>query len=252
MGRALKITLGIVGALALACGIGGAVLMSQFPSPQGDRLDPVDGIVGLDTGGSYVWVVRGETGAVVIDAGLDRDGTAIKGVLAEWNLTPDDVKAFLLTHAHGDHVMALNAFPKARVLADKKDRALLLHERLIQSQFGAFAADMMDAPDPTQVIEIFERAVPFEIDGLSFRPVHVPGHTLGSTAFVHDKVVFSGDAVCSSGDGVMVLPAFISEDFELVMESLGAFASMNVDTMLDGHAGITTGPKSKIAAFLGE
>ena len=105
-------------------GVGGVVLVvivalvglvgwviSSMPSSQGARVEIREGLVGVDTGGSYAWIVQTEGGAVLVDAGMDPEATALKAELAAMGLSPDDVHTVLLTHAHGDHTAGLGQFP---------------------------------------------------------------------------------------------------------------------------------------------
>ena len=59
----------------------------------------------------------GDHEAALVDAGMDKAGSAILAELARHGLEPGDVKAILLTHGHHDHAGAVGRFPNAQVMA---------------------------------------------------------------------------------------------------------------------------------------
>ena len=72
--KILWTALAVIAAFALL--LGWTVL--QFPHMSDvPRLELIPGVVGIETGGSYVWVIRTAHGAALIDAGMDPQGKAI-------------------------------------------------------------------------------------------------------------------------------------------------------------------------------
>src|ERR1051325_1943765 len=49
------------------------------------------------------YMIRTPGGLVLVDAGMDSDGADVQAGLDALGLTPDAVKAILLTHWHNDH-----------------------------------------------------------------------------------------------------------------------------------------------------
>ena len=66
----------------------------------GPRVEVIPGVVGIEAGGAYAWIVRTSHGAVLIDAGLDATGAAILAELKAQSVEPGQVHAVLITHGH--------------------------------------------------------------------------------------------------------------------------------------------------------
>jgi hydroxyacylglutathione hydrolase len=62
----------------------------------------------------------------------------------------------------------------------------------------AHASDVSRVPSQTERVE---EGTPFEVAGISFTPLHVPGHTLGAVAYCVDGAVFTGDTLFVAGCG---------------------------------------------------
>jgi hypothetical protein len=99
--KIIKRTLGILGVLVLIPVLRFAVLFATREPPDGPRVPAGPGIVGIEAGGAYAWIVRTPHGAVLIDAGLDASGAAILGELAAEHVAPRDVLAVLRAFTAG-------------------------------------------------------------------------------------------------------------------------------------------------------
>ena len=125
---------------------------------------------------NYSYLVWNEGGreAVVVDPG---EADPVLGALEARHL---ELVGVLATHGHSDHVGGVSdlagRFPSLRVFGHRSDRLPAL----------------TDAVD---------HAKDFEVAGLRFRVLHVPGHTRGSVAFVAEDAVFTGDTLFVAGCG---------------------------------------------------
>lgn len=127
---------------------------------------------------AYLVVAEGSKDAIVVDpsevepvvAALEREGLTLVGILA--------------THHHFDHVGGnaglLEKFGSMPVYGSKYD------------------ADEKRVPGQTVAVEDGSK---FDIAGLSFRSLFVPGHTLGAIAYVVEDAVFTGDTMFVAGCG---------------------------------------------------
>lgn len=151
------------------------------------RVDRVvtSGTFSLD-GGTWevdnnVWIVGDDVECVVIDAAHDADPivAAVAGRA---------VKAVLLTHAHDDHISAvdsLRAATGAPAYLHPEDRVLW---------------DKVYPEGPDR--ELADGDV-FEVAGVTLRTVHTPGHAPGACCFHSAElgVVFTGDTLFHGGPG---------------------------------------------------
>ena len=71
--KTILIVLGVVVALPF---LAFAALFAMREPPDGPRVEAEAGVVGIEAGGAYIWIVRTPHGAMLIDAGLDAQGVA--------------------------------------------------------------------------------------------------------------------------------------------------------------------------------
>jgi len=121
-----------------------------------------------------------------------------------------NVAAFLLTHCHGDHIGALAAlkaaFPAAPVYCPEEEVEWLAKPTLNLSYFLGHA---ITAPPPEKIVR--DNDV-IDIAGISFKAIHVPGHSPGGTAYYvaaegkEPAHLFCGDILFANSIGRTDLP----------------------------------------------
>ncbi len=125
---------------------------------------------------AYVLLAPGSKRALVVDPG---EAEPVTRALDELGVT---LGAILATHHHLDHVGGNPAltqrYPDVKVFGHVSDRGRI----------------------PAQT-EFVEHGQEFEIEGLPFRALHIPGHTLGALAYVGSGAVFTGDTLFAAGCG---------------------------------------------------
>lgn len=195
------------------------------PSHGGVRVDRVvtSGTFELD-GGSWevdnnVWVVGDERECVVIDAAHDAD--AILEVVGDRK-----VRAILLTHAHNDHINAVDDLRKATGA-----KAHLHPEGRVVwaiSQDGSPDATLADGQE-------------FHVGDVALRVLHTPGHAPGACSFHASALhaVFTGDTLFAGGPGATGR-SFSS--FDQIIESIRTrLLTLPAGTkVLTGHGDATT------------
>jgi len=130
---------------------------------------------------------------VVIDPG--DEGEKILRVLRETGLT---IEYILNTHAHLDHVLAVQA------VKDGTGAAFCLHEadlpllNMLPMQAAMFGLSVKGVP---KVDRFLKHGDTLTLDDLSFRVLHTPGHTPGGVSFFTGKAVFVGDALFAGSIG---------------------------------------------------
>ena len=157
------------------------------------------------------WVVgnRRTREAICIDPGDQADD--ILHMAAEMGVT---IKVIANSHAHLDHVLGV------REVQAKTGAPFLLHRddleiarSLVESakRFG-IEADPAPAPD-----HFLDEGDSVDVDGLSLRVFHTPGHTQGSICYYANQLLFSGDTLFRGSIGRTNLPG---GDYEQEMASI--------------------------------
>ncbi len=161
--------------------------------------------------GTNCYVVRAERGAaeaVVIDPGAD--ATSLRLEIARMGVA---VAGILITHTHYDHIGAV---------------ADLAEATGAPVSISASEAAVLTSPDdyyPSQRIRPWTAEVElsgdetFELAGISFETVQVPGHSPGHLAFYADLCLFSGDVLFAGSVGRTDLPM---ASWETLVESIRA------------------------------
>jgi hydroxyacylglutathione hydrolase len=174
---------------------------------------------------SYIVMSVSTRETAVIDPGGNAEGI-IQYVL-EWGGV---LKRILLTHAHFDHVAAasqLSAYFGIPCELHKNDVRLLKHAPMYALRFANQAIPAVT------VYEVFDGQ-----GGSSKRPavkaIHTPGHTQGSTCYLFDEFVFTGDTIMFEHIGRTDLPG---GDSTMIGESIDRLLTMLDDRirMFPGH-----------------
>jgi hydroxyacylglutathione hydrolase len=227
-----------------------AALVAIREPPDGPRVEAAPGVVGVEAGGAYAWIVRTTRGAVLVDAGMDASGAAIVSELKRMGLAPEQVHAVLITHGHPDHYAAAGLFSKATVVIGGADESMLRGDTSHYSAFGRIVSAVMPLPAPPRISRAVRGGERLNFDAAAFDVIATPGHSPGSVMYLHGSVLFTGDSLMRKQDGVAIAPSLFSEDATLNRASLSALEPLAFETLADGHAGVTTGARQKLARFL--
>lgn len=182
--------------------------------------------------GANCYIVHSKQNLIVIDPG-DNAETIIDQI-EETTLKPD---AILLTHAHADHIGAVNQIKSkysCNVYVGSEDMELLEDtERSLANYIGSSENDY-----------VVKGALPLKNeDQLNFGEISVKvyetkGHTAGGLTFKIENMLFTGDTLFGSNIG---RTDFYSGSFKEIMESV-AFLATNFKgcDVLCGHGDSTT------------
>lgn len=150
---------------------------------------------------------------------------------------PRNFKHIILTHAHFDHMLAIDewveqtnaaVYASAREVESLKDAALNCYKLFLNSNTGYYGAvnslkngDRLNLGKTT--IEIYE----------------TPGHTCGSISLMCENYLFTGDTVfCGGSVGRTDLP---TGDYNMLMSSVAKLLSFDEAlTICPGHGEQTT------------
>jgi len=182
------------------------------------------------------YVLERPEGLILFDCGCGDTLNQIFDNMEYWDLAPDDIKVCFLTHSHLDHAGAAH-------LLKERGVKLIAHEK---------TADAVAAGDerccgylyhktftPCEVDQVVSDGEVVDVLGVQIAVLHLPGHTMGCTAYLFDH---EGKRIAASGD---IIGTLLSGDFgwdgsidfnkPLYIESLKRFAKVEIDVMLPGH-----------------
>jgi glyoxylase-like metal-dependent hydrolase (beta-lactamase superfamily II) len=150
---------------------------------------------------SAAYVVETTAGLVLIDSGLDRDAGLLKAQMASLKLDWNDIRAILLTHAHGDHcggAESLRMATNAKVYAGEGDVPVIRTGGPREAFFSTF--HMPDySPHPTTVDVVLRGDESFSLGDARVRAIGAPGHTPGSICYLIElkglRMLFAGDVI---------------------------------------------------------
>ncbi|RZQ62430.1 MBL fold metallo-hydrolase [Amycolatopsis suaedae] len=213
-------------------------------------------------GGTDVnWVlVREGSDLTLIDGGWRGDLPAVERSIRALGRRPEDIRAILLTHAHLDHLGALNHFhdrygtpvymdpaevPHARDGRLEQATPLDVARRAWRPAVLAWSARIIRAGALRHTS--VPHARPFPADGpldLPGRPVPVTchGHTSGHSAYHLPAAgaVATGDALVTGHPltrrhGPQLLPGFFAHSPDEALAALDVLDGLDADLVLPGH-----------------
>lgn len=242
------------------------------------QTDVAPGIHRIEDAHTNWYLVEGDDGVTVVDAGVPTSWSSFLDALGAIGRPRDDVRAVVLTHAHFDHVGFAERARKelgVPVHVHENDAPLTRHpwrydhERprapYFATQVRAFpiVADLLRnrAFWPAAIEEVVRydddtRALP--VPGAP-RLVRTPGHTLGHTSlyFPDRDAVIVGDAFVTldpytGRTGPRVVARAATADSERNLRTLDALAATGATIGLTGHGPVWTGGMETAVALARE
>lgn len=182
------------------------------------------------------YIIKTDGGLLMIDCGCGDTMEQIFTNMRYWGLSPDDIRYLILTHPHLDHaggahilkkkgvkIVSIRETAEAVASGDERCCGYLYHKTF----------------QPVEVDELVKDGDTLELLGVKFSVMHLPGHSMGCTAFFLEwdgkKVVFSGDVIGTLLVGNFGWSGSIDFNKEAYIESLRRFAKIDTDIMIPGH-----------------
>ncbi|GAB3937862.1 MBL fold metallo-hydrolase [Larkinella terrae] len=182
------------------------------------------------------YVLKTPEGLILFDCGCGDTLDQLFANMWYWDLSPDEIRYCILTHAHLDHAggghllkergvkfIAIGETAEAVASGDERCCGFLYHKT-----FQPFTVD--------QIVVDGQR---IELLGVEMEVMHLPGHSMGCTAFLFNwerkRVVISGDVIGTLLSGDFGWSGSIDFNKKIYTESLRRFAKVDTDLMLPGH-----------------
>jgi len=197
---------------------------------------------------SHVYVIgkEGSEDFSLVDCGLMEMGAYKIEEVEGCGIPLKHVKRIIMTHTHLDHIGCLKeileAVPHAEVWVHKDEASYLergddrivwgnrMFESMIRSQHS-IPKDFFQ----TKVHRKLEGGEILSLGGLSFKVMHLPGHSTGSIGLFNEehRLFMSGDTIYA--DGAIGRFDLVSADPSLLKKSLELIADLDVDILLPCH-----------------
>jgi glyoxylase-like metal-dependent hydrolase (beta-lactamase superfamily II) len=235
--------------------------MEKIQIPDAD-LVPLDsvaaGVVGLRTMIVNVFAVAADDGWVLIDAGLNGSAGRIKR-WAKDHFGDVPPRAIVLTHAHFDHVGALDELLEAWSVPVYVHPDELPYVTGVRSypepdpSVGGGLMARMASVYPRKPINLGALVDELPAAGsvphlLDWQWIHTPGHTAGHVSFFRraDRALVVGDAFCTTKQESFLAvatqkpelhgpPAYFTTDWDAARESVRALAALQPAFIAPGH-----------------
>ena len=172
---------------------------------------------------------------VLIDPGHSGLFDHVEHGLKQLGLTIRDIDLIICTHAHPDHIEAVQLFKDVPTRFAVHEAEWQWALSIGKQMSAAFGIDM-DAIMP----DFFLQEGSLSVDGLEMKIFHTPGHSPGSITLYwpSQKALFTGDLVFKEGLGRTDLPG---GDGAKLKQSIKGLADLEVDWLLSGHGEIISG-----------
>jgi len=180
------------------------------------------------------YLIDGPT-RILIDPGHVKLFDHVRSGLGELGLTLKDIGLVICTHAHPDHLEAVQLFkdtPALFAIHATEWQWIKSMEKQIQATFGMTLDFFM--PD------FFLKEGDLTVGDLKFQVFHTPGHSPGSVCIYwpETRALFTGDLIFSEGLGRTDLPGGNGEQLKA---SIRRVSELDTEWLLSGHGNIVSG-----------
>ena len=210
--------------------------------------------VGYFPGHVNIGLVLGESGAILIDSGLDAQSA--KKIKKGLDAIAQPLAAMVQTHAHADHfggnAYLLGCWPQAKVYAPPLEEAVIRYPILEPIYLNMGAEPLADLRNKfllgpsSRVDHLLPVEGEVEIDGVSLTILSLPGHSWQQAGIVCDGICFAADSYL--GEEVLEkhkLPFLV--DVQQTLLSLDKLMESGYGGYLPGHGAYTASVREVLA-----
>lgn len=195
-----------------------------------------------------VWVVTGEEGITLVDAGMPFMARGILRFLDELQAGP--LQRILLTHGHSDHVGAIKAIRQSRPVP------VFAHSVEIPYAEGQLAYPRRKRPE-TNLPRGLAEPLPQDQEGnllgvAGLTPYWTPGHSPGHVAYYHeeDGVLLAGDLFTAKRGQLRPPMAIFTGDMAEAVRSSAIVSTLKPRRLEVSHGGAVLDPTDQLESYL--
>jgi len=167
----------------------------------------------------------------------------VKKGLTELGVGLEDIGLVICTHAHPDHLEAVQLFQdtSAKVAYHQQDWEVV---KTMLDQVDPSSQERIDAVRP----DFFLTEGDLDVSGAGFQVYHTPGHDPGAICIYQpdQKVLVTGDLIFKEGVGRTDLPG---GDTRQLKASIRRLSDLDVEWILPGHGQIVSSAKEVKRTF---
>jgi len=215
--------------------------MDPLPKSVSKRIIPIRGFMGL----CHILIEENGQEAVLLDTGLFGEMWMIKLALNKHNISPEKIKAILLTHGHLDHsgnLRILKNLTGATIHAHPEEQGIIdgvFPYKGINAWCGRLenlGRKILGVGKPTPIDVLLEDKMELPYFG-GLEVLHLPGHTRGHCGFYSRKydILFSGDLFASYTMFSHLPPAILNTEPEKILESFQKVWDINPKYIIPQH-----------------
>lgn len=201
---------------------------------------------------SASYIVHDRDGVVLVDAGMEADGSDMIEGLRAIGADVSQIRAILLTHWHNDHSSGAEALRRAsgaRVYYHALEEPNFKREAVGGARMRV--ADRLPDSGPLSALKAVLGQLPPRAIGEAtvlgggelvegrFRAIHTPGHSCGHMSFVYEpgRVLFAGDAIALCFGRLWFMSRFLTADLGQARRSMETVAAVEAEAVCPGHRG---------------
>ena len=180
---------------------------------------------------------------ILIDPGHLRHFEHVQSGLVALGIANEDIDLVICTHAHPDHLEAVQLFSPLPTL-------FAVHEtewQMVQAMEKRLKA-LQRKGLGSLIPDFFLKEGDLNVKGIDLNIIHSPGHSPGSISIYwpEQKALFTGDLIFKDGVGRTDLPQGNGQHLK---ESIKRVSCLEIDVLLPGHGDTVSGEENVRANF---